>query len=171
MSELTLLALEVSGLAPIADTYFGLNEDMLCFVVKKIKVFWVRTFKTKKYRNMLWKLPMHSPNFWLPIEFKRMPVFLEKWYENWNWNPSCRNSCAYWRFRLVEAERFLVAVSRERFDYTEWQRHGLPELPLDEIARLANLETEKMRTDPDYRIFWNKWVFSLRNFWGRVTIQ
>ncbi len=53
----------------------------------------------------------------------------------------------------MEAERFLVAVSRERFDYTEWQRHGLPELPLDEIARLANLETEKMRTDPDYRIF------------------
>ncbi len=53
---------------------------------------------------------------------------------------------------LVETERFLMAVSRERFDYTEWRRHGLPELPLDEIARLANLETEKMGTDPDYGI-------------------
>ena len=26
---------------------------------------------------------------------------------------------------LVEAERFLVAVSRDRFDYTEWRRTGL----------------------------------------------
>jgi hypothetical protein len=44
---------------------------------------------------------------------------------------------------LVEAERFLMAVSRERFDYTEWRRQGLPDLPLDELARLANLEAEK----------------------------
>jgi hypothetical protein len=44
---------------------------------------------------------------------------------------------------LVEAERFLMAVSRERFDYTEWRRHGLPDLPLDELAQLANLEAEK----------------------------
>ena len=44
---------------------------------------------------------------------------------------------------LVETERFLMAVSRDRFDYTEWRRHGLPNLPLDELARLANLEAEK----------------------------
>ena len=44
---------------------------------------------------------------------------------------------------LVEAERFLMAVSRERFDYTEWRRQGLPDFPLDELARLANLEAEK----------------------------
>lgn len=44
---------------------------------------------------------------------------------------------------LIEAERFLMAVSRERFDYTEWRRHGLPDLSLDELARLANLEAEK----------------------------
>ncbi|SJM91121.1 conserved hypothetical protein [Crenothrix polyspora] len=44
---------------------------------------------------------------------------------------------------LVEAERFLMAVSRERFDYTEWRRHGLPDLPLDELTKLANLEAEK----------------------------
>jgi hypothetical protein len=44
---------------------------------------------------------------------------------------------------LVEAERFLMAVSRERFDYTEWRRQGLPDLPLEELARLANLEAEK----------------------------
>ena len=44
---------------------------------------------------------------------------------------------------LVEAERFLMAVSRERFDYTEWRRHGLPELSLGELCRLANLEAER----------------------------
>ncbi len=44
---------------------------------------------------------------------------------------------------LVEAERFLMAVSRDRFDYTEWRRLGLPDLPLEELARQANLEAEK----------------------------
>ncbi len=29
---------------------------------------------------------------------------------------------------LVEAERFIAAVSRDRFDYTEWRRQGLPHL-------------------------------------------
>jgi hypothetical protein len=46
---------------------------------------------------------------------------------------------------LVEAERFIMAVSRERFNYTEWRRHGLPDFPLDELAKLANLEAEKIR--------------------------
>lgn len=44
---------------------------------------------------------------------------------------------------LVEAERFMMSMSRERFDYTEWRRHGLPDYSLDELARLANIETEK----------------------------
>ena len=44
---------------------------------------------------------------------------------------------------LVEAERFLMALSRDRFDYTEWRRHGLPDLPLEELARHANLAAEK----------------------------
>lgn len=44
---------------------------------------------------------------------------------------------------LIESERFLMAVSRERFDYTEWRRRGLPDLPLDELASLANVEAEK----------------------------
>lgn len=47
---------------------------------------------------------------------------------------------------LVEAERFLMAVSRERFNYTEWRRTGLPDLPIEELARLANLEAEKTAT-------------------------
>ena len=44
---------------------------------------------------------------------------------------------------LVEAERFLMAVSRDRFDYTAWRHHSLPDLPLEEVARLANLEAHK----------------------------
>ncbi len=44
---------------------------------------------------------------------------------------------------LIETERSLMAVSRERFDYTEWRRHGLPDMSLDELARQANLEAEK----------------------------
>ena len=43
---------------------------------------------------------------------------------------------------LVEAERFLMAVSRERFDYTAW----LTGIPLEELANLANLEAEKLAT-------------------------
>nr|VFK17485.1 MAG: hypothetical protein BECKLFY1418C_GA0070996_103220 [Candidatus Kentron sp. LFY] len=38
----------------------------------------------------------------------------------------------------VETERFLIAVSRDRFDYTEWRRHGLPEMDVDELAEAAN---------------------------------
>ena len=45
---------------------------------------------------------------------------------------------------LVETERFLMAVSREPFDYTEWRRDHLPLIPLEELSRLANLEAEKI---------------------------
>lgn len=48
---------------------------------------------------------------------------------------------------LVEAERFLMAISRERFNYTEWRRTGLPDLPIEELTRLANLEAEKKDND------------------------
>ncbi len=44
---------------------------------------------------------------------------------------------------LVEAERFMVSMSRDRFDYTEWRRLGLPNYSLEELARLANIATEK----------------------------
>ncbi|MDS4018972.1 MAG: hypothetical protein RKR03_00435 [Candidatus Competibacter sp.] len=39
---------------------------------------------------------------------------------------------------LVETERFLAAINREQFDYTEWCKHGLPDLSIDEIAARAN---------------------------------
>lgn len=39
---------------------------------------------------------------------------------------------------LVEAERFMVAVSRDRLNYTEWRRNGLPTMSLDTLAQAAN---------------------------------
>ncbi len=45
---------------------------------------------------------------------------------------------------LVEAERFMVAVSRDRFNYTEWRRHGLPEMSLELLAQQANRYTEEL---------------------------
>ena len=39
---------------------------------------------------------------------------------------------------LVESERFLATINREKFDYTEWRKSGLPDLSIDEIAARAN---------------------------------
>jgi len=40
---------------------------------------------------------------------------------------------------LVDAERIVAAISRDRFNYTEWRRQGLPEMTLDQAAQAANL--------------------------------
>ena len=37
----------------------------------------------------------------------------------------------------VEAARFIASVSRDRFDYTEWRRSGLPDLTLEEVSEQA----------------------------------
>jgi len=34
----------------------------------------------------------------------------------------------------VEAERFVAALSRDRFDYTEWRKTGLPDLDIDTLS-------------------------------------
>ena len=39
---------------------------------------------------------------------------------------------------LVDAERFIAATSRDRFNYTEWRRLGLPDMGLQELAAKAN---------------------------------
>lgn len=39
---------------------------------------------------------------------------------------------------LVDAERFMAAASRDRFNYTEWRRLGLPDMDLQELAAEAN---------------------------------
>jgi len=45
---------------------------------------------------------------------------------------------------LVEAERFLAAVSRDKFDYTEWRKLGLPVMTIEEISAAANKLAEKL---------------------------
>lgn len=38
---------------------------------------------------------------------------------------------------IVEAERFLTLVQREKFDYTQWRDNLLEELTLEEISARA----------------------------------
>ena len=38
----------------------------------------------------------------------------------------------------VEAERFVAALSRERFDYTEWRKSGLPEMGIEALSKEAS---------------------------------
>ena len=35
---------------------------------------------------------------------------------------------------LIEAEKFLVAINQDKFNYTEWRRTGLPDMSIEEIA-------------------------------------
>ncbi len=37
---------------------------------------------------------------------------------------------------LVDAGRFMAATSRDRFNYTEWRRLGLPDMGLQELEAL-----------------------------------
>ena len=39
---------------------------------------------------------------------------------------------------LVDAEQFLATVSRDKLNYTEWRRNGLPNLSIDMIAKYSN---------------------------------
>ena len=45
----------------------------------------------------------------------------------------------------VEAERFVAAVSRDRLNYTQWRRGGLPDMTIDAIAQQANTLTEQLK--------------------------
>lgn len=49
---------------------------------------------------------------------------------------------------LIETERFLAAINREKFDYTEWRKQGLPDLSIDEIAARANRLSVSLNGDP-----------------------
>ncbi len=48
---------------------------------------------------------------------------------------------------LVEAERFLIAISRDRFDYTEWRRHGLSQMSVEQFALAANKIAEQLNAE------------------------
>ncbi|CAK0757643.1 conserved hypothetical protein [Gammaproteobacteria bacterium] len=45
---------------------------------------------------------------------------------------------------LVEAERFVAAIARDKFDYTEWRKSGLPDMTIEEISEAANQLSKKL---------------------------
>ncbi len=45
---------------------------------------------------------------------------------------------------IIEAERFLIAVNQDKFDYTEWRRTSLPDLSIEEIAAAANAYSSQL---------------------------
>ncbi|TPW10396.1 MAG: hypothetical protein FD130_2232 [Halothiobacillaceae bacterium] len=49
---------------------------------------------------------------------------------------------------LIEAECFMASVSRDRFNYTEWRRHGLPKMSLDALAQTANRYADERSVEP-----------------------
>lgn len=49
---------------------------------------------------------------------------------------------------LVDAERFIAANSRDRFNYTEWRRLGLPDMGLQELAAAANQLSATLPSHP-----------------------
>jgi len=38
----------------------------------------------------------------------------------------------------VEAERFVAALTRERFDYTAWRKGGLPDVNIETLSAVAS---------------------------------
>lgn len=51
---------------------------------------------------------------------------------------------------LIEAERFLIAVSRDRFDYSEWRRHNLSQLSVEQFAIAANKLAEQLNAEQQH---------------------
>ena len=45
---------------------------------------------------------------------------------------------------LLEAERFVLAITRDSFDYTQWRQHCLPKTSLKELAEAANSLTKQL---------------------------
>lgn len=45
---------------------------------------------------------------------------------------------------LIETERFLIAISQDKFNYTEWRRTGLPDMSIEQIAAAANQFTSQL---------------------------
>jgi len=50
---------------------------------------------------------------------------------------------------LVDAERFIAANSRDRFNYTEWRRQGLPDMTLQDLAAAANQVSSQLPAQPE----------------------
>lgn len=49
---------------------------------------------------------------------------------------------------LVDAERFIAANSRDRFNSTEWRSQGLPDMALQELEAAANQISSQVPSQP-----------------------
>ena len=49
---------------------------------------------------------------------------------------------------LVDAERFMAANSRDRFNYTEWRRLGVPDLVLQDLEAASNQISSQLPGQP-----------------------
>jgi hypothetical protein len=48
---------------------------------------------------------------------------------------------------LVEAERFIMLIQKESFDYTKWQEHLFENMTIEEISKNAAEYREKNKTE------------------------
>lgn len=46
-------------------------------------------------------------------------------------------NCLIQQMGVVEAEKFISIINREKFDYTKWQRHLFEDMTLEEINKVA----------------------------------
>lgn len=46
-------------------------------------------------------------------------------------------SCLLQQLGVVETEKFISAINREKFDYTKWQRHLFEDMTFDEMNDAA----------------------------------
>lgn len=46
-------------------------------------------------------------------------------------------NCLIQQMGVVEAEKFISIINREKFDYTKWQSHLFEDMTLEEINKLA----------------------------------
>jgi hypothetical protein len=49
---------------------------------------------------------------------------------------------------LVEAERFIMLIQKEPFDYTQWQENLFEDMSIDEISQKATEHRENNRKNP-----------------------
>ncbi|MDR2564028.1 MAG: hypothetical protein LBC98_08835 [Prevotellaceae bacterium] len=43
----------------------------------------------------------------------------------------------YRKLGLVDAERFIMLIQKERFDYTKWQKYLFEDTPVEELSKKA----------------------------------
>lgn len=52
---------------------------------------------------------------------------------------------------LVDAERFMAASAKDRFDYTQWRRQELPQLRVEDLALAANQHSRDMASPQNHQ--------------------